>query len=209
MSLLSSLRVGPASVVERLLQAGIAEMSALGPLVLIVRTSADSPHEFTEALESTILREDSISPFMTASAIVTAEFPTVYAPSDPTDGQDQAEMLAELSIAHHSLIPLGSRGAMLRTGERVITLGRSPEASILLLDPSVSARHAELVAMDGGIRLADVSSKNGTLHNGTELRPHDRVWLQPMDRVRFGQVEAFVCDARALRAVLRHPGTLV
>lgn len=98
---------------------------------------------------------------------------------------------------------------MRRTGERLITVGRAADASILLLDPSVSARHAELVLADGGIRLADVASKNGTLHNGTELRPHDRVWLQPMDRVQFGQVEAFVCDARALRAVLRHPGTVV
>lgn len=209
MAFLSSLRVGPASVVERLLKAGAAEIAALGPLVLIVRAPADAPHEFSETLERSIAALESIPPAVLESVLVTSEIPTVHAPSDPSDDPDQAEMLAELSAAPHSIVPLGNRGRAQSSGERVITIGRSPEAQVLLLEPSVSARHAELIVTDAGTRLIDVSSKNGTLHNGSELRPYGKVWLQPMDRVQFGQVEAFICDARALRAVLRYPNTLI
>ncbi|OQX66942.1 MAG: hypothetical protein B6A08_17880 [Sorangiineae bacterium NIC37A_2] len=209
MAFLSSLRVGPASVVERLLKAGAAEIAALGPLVLIVRTPADAPYEFTETLERSILATESIPTAVLESVLVTSEIPTVYAPSDPNNDPDQAAMLAELSAAPHTIIPLGNRGRLQGAAERVITIGRSPEAQVLLLEPSVSARHAELIVTDAATRLVDVASKNGTLHNGSEVRPYDKVWLQPMDRVQFGQVEGFVCDARALRAVLRYPNTLV
>ncbi len=209
MAFLSSLRVGPASVVERLLKAGSAEISALGPLVLIVRSPADAPHEFTETLERSIVTTESIPTAVLESVLVTSEIPTVYAPSDPNNDPDQAEMLAELSAAPHSIIPLGNRGRLQGAGERVITIGRSSEAQVLLLEPSVSARHAELLVSDAGTRLVDVASKNGTLRNGSELRPYGKVWLQPMDRIQFGQVEAFICDARALRAVLRYPSTLI
>ena len=51
----------------------------------------------------------------------------------------------------------------------VTTVGRHPEADIFFDDVTVSRRHAEFRAEDGGHRLVDLNSLNGTFVN------HDRV----------------------------------
>jgi hypothetical protein len=61
-------------------------------------------------------------------------------------------------------------------------LGRSRECEIVLDDPNVSRRHAEVVLDGGSWWLLDLGSTNGVKVNGTrveraELRPGDRVTL--------------------------------
>jgi pSer/pThr/pTyr-binding forkhead associated (FHA) protein len=70
------------------------------------------------------------------------------------------------------------------------------------MDPSVSGKHAAFAWSDGALAVTDLGSKNGTSHNDVRLSPHEKSWVQPMDRLQFGRVEAFLCDPRALRAVL-------
>jgi hypothetical protein len=52
-----------------------------------------------------------------------------------------------------------------------VTVGRNPDADLQLLHPMVSRRHAELsLAGDGGFRVADLGSRNGTMVNNELLQ---------------------------------------
>lgn len=48
-------------------------------------------------------------------------------------------------------------------------IGRSPDASILLVDDSVSRHHAKLKYQNDEFILLDLGSKNGTFLNGTSV----------------------------------------
>ena len=48
----------------------------------------------------------------------------------------------------------------------VMSVGRDPANGIVLPDPSVSTRHAELARLRDGWRLTDLGSTNGTTVNG-------------------------------------------
>src|SRR5436190_6833666 len=78
--------------------------------------------------------------------------------------------------------------------ERSISIGRAPDNRIVIDDPSVSNRHAQLELSGETYRLKDLASTNGTQVNGvpiteTVLRFEDRIW--------FGAIEArFEPDVR-------------
>jgi pSer/pThr/pTyr-binding forkhead associated (FHA) protein len=112
---------------------------------------------------------------------------------------DQIELLSELASAPHCLVPLRAT----RPDGSGFLIGRSPAAEICLSDPSVSAEHARFYLDDEGAKMIDVGSKNGTTLNGRRVDPGEVPWLQPMDRLTFGRVQAFACDPRVLRGVLR------
>ncbi|MEP6823057.1 MAG: FHA domain-containing protein [Chthoniobacterales bacterium] len=71
--------------------------------------------------------------------------------------------------------------------EDVITIGRSPENSIHIDDPSVSGKHARLEMVGEDYHLKDLESTNGTRVNG---QPIQSILLRAGDRVRFGKVES-------------------
>ena len=71
--------------------------------------------------------------------------------------------------------------------EQVITVGRAPDNTIHLDDPSVSGRHAELRAAGKAYQLRDLGSTNGTRVNGS---PTGEIILHSGDRIRFGAVDA-------------------
>lgn len=82
------------------------------------------------------------------------------------------------------------------------TIGRAPENSIQLDEPSVSGRHAELMVAGENCYLKDLDSTNGTLVNG---QPVGSVQLRSGDRIRFGKVEAcYECDAAGSAQPLPH-----
>ena len=68
-----------------------------------------------------------------------------------------------------------------------ITIGRSPDNMIVLDDPSVSGRHAQLQRSGEVFRLKDLESTNGTRVNNETITD---VTLRIGDRLRFGKVEA-------------------
>jgi pSer/pThr/pTyr-binding forkhead associated (FHA) protein len=67
-----------------------------------------------------------------------------------------------------------------------VVIGRSDDADVLVLDPSVSARHAQLINGSRGFEIEDFGSTNGTLVEG---RPIGRTLLQGGERITIGQVE--------------------
>lgn len=76
------------------------------------------------------------------------------------------------------------------TGEP-LSIGRSREADIPLLDDKVSRVHCGIRLSDGDFYLKDLKSRNGTFVNGE--RVEDTVKLKPGDRIQVGST-TFVLD---------------
>ena len=55
----------------------------------------------------------------------------------------------------------------------VTTIGRLPDRSVVLSDPDVSRRHAEIRRASGGFLLVDCESTNGVSVNGAPIQPGD------------------------------------
>jgi pSer/pThr/pTyr-binding forkhead associated (FHA) protein len=71
--------------------------------------------------------------------------------------------------------------------DHIITIGRSPDNTIVINNPSVSGRHAQLQLAGETCRLKDLGSTNGTHVNG---KPVTETLLNFDDRIRFGAAEA-------------------
>jgi hypothetical protein len=78
------------------------------------------------------------------------------------------------------LVGEGRRNVL--SGSRVV-VGRSREADIVLADPNVSRRHAELRHGDSGWEVADLGSTNGIKVNGQRV---NQAALGPGDRITIG-----------------------
>jgi len=80
-------------------------------------------------------------------------------------------------------------GREIRIGRRSASRGIEPEIDLTgpPTDPGISHLHAVILAQPGGgWALLDPGSANGTLINGSELAPGERVALHPGDRVYLG-----------------------
>jgi len=119
---------------------------------------------------------------------------SVHEPED--DGPSSTGALS-LSTAHRlgladeapQLLVLGSDGEPL---ERIsvtrhpVVIGRLSSTDIVLSDPNVSRRHAELRRDGDRWILVDLGSTNGTLVNGKAIKEHQ---LSDGDRLTFGKSE--------------------
>jgi pSer/pThr/pTyr-binding forkhead associated (FHA) protein len=77
----------------------------------------------------------------------------------------------------------------IRIPEGMISLGRKSGNAVVLPDPYLSGRHAEIFAEPSGVYLVDIGSTNGTLVNGQKLEHHDRQLLLDGDEVQLGQTK--------------------
>src|SRR5215470_15056339 len=71
--------------------------------------------------------------------------------------------------------------------DEAITIGRGPDNTIIVNDPSISTHHAQLLLEGDTYRLKDLDSTNGTRVNG---KPVTETVLRFDDRIRFGAAEA-------------------
>jgi pSer/pThr/pTyr-binding forkhead associated (FHA) protein len=109
---------------------------------------------------------------------------TVAVPIDGVGGEEVEVDLDELPSGMGMLVVTrgpnsGSRFAL---DEPVTTAGRHPDSVIFLDDITVSRRHAEVRAVEGGYRVVDVGSLNGTYLNRqrveeAELRDGDELQI--------------------------------
>lgn len=66
-----------------------------------------------------------------------------------------------------------------------MVVGRGVSSDIAIYDPTISRRHAELVARDDGVEVTDLGSSNGTCINGSRIASGR---LRLNDSVTFGKV---------------------
>ena len=99
----------------------------------------------------------------------------VYSPSR------DARRIEPVDDRRQALLVGGGRRNVL-SGSRVV-LGRSREADIVLQDPNVSRRHAELRRNDGGWQIVDLGSTNGIKVNGRRV---DSQPLRQGDQITIG-----------------------
>ncbi len=52
---------------------------------------------------------------------------------------------------------------------RVVVVGRAVTSDVPIYDPTISRRHAEVSLADGGVKVKDVGSSNGTFLNGARI----------------------------------------
>jgi hypothetical protein len=78
------------------------------------------------------------------------------------------------------VLPSGER---LPLGEEVVTVGRTPNSTIVLADPNVSRNHAEIRPVGTGYVVVDLQSTNGTRVNGIRIATHE---LDGGDQITFG-----------------------
>ena len=76
----------------------------------------------------------------------------------------------------------GSRELMELT-ERAITVGRSPDADVVVLDERASRMHCGIRLWDGDYYVKDLQSKNGTFLNDDRV---EMAKISPGDKVRVG-----------------------
>jgi pSer/pThr/pTyr-binding forkhead associated (FHA) protein len=68
-----------------------------------------------------------------------------------------------------------------------VALGRKAPCEIVVDDPEVSSRHAELRREEGQILIVDLGSTNGTKLNGSPLRPQEPTPIYNGDRILVGK----------------------
>jgi hypothetical protein len=64
------------------------------------------------------------------------------------------------------VMPSGER---ITLGDQVVSFGRHPDCTIVLNDPNVSRRHAEVRPVGAGYIICDLGSTNGTKINGVRI----------------------------------------
>jgi pSer/pThr/pTyr-binding forkhead associated (FHA) protein len=69
---------------------------------------------------------------------------------------------------------------------KLMTIGREVHADILINDPSVSKKHAQILSLPGGFLLKDLESSNGTFINNKRI---DETYLADGDLVLFGEAK--------------------
>lgn len=92
-----------------------------------------------------------------------------------------ASRYKESDVAVGTLVlPDGTRVPL---GEYVVTVGRHPDSTLVMADPNVSRRHAEIRPSGDGYVVVDLGSTNGTSIGGARVR--ERL-LADGDDIRFG-----------------------
>ncbi len=74
----------------------------------------------------------------------------------------------------------------------VLTIGREPNASLLINHYAVSRRHAEITYANGHYLLRDLGSRNGTFLNDIRLEPYRVHSLNPRDQIRIAMVMVYM-----------------
>jgi DNA-binding winged helix-turn-helix (wHTH) protein len=108
---------------------------------------------------------------------------TIYGFGYAFSGEDAPTGEPAPSFPRHRLLWAG-REVGLRDG--VIVLGRDASADLLVVDGSISRRHARIEVRAQRVTLEDLDSKNGTFHGGKRIT--SPVVLSDGDEIRLGSV---------------------
>src|SRR3954466_13046740 len=67
------------------------------------------------------------------------------------------------------LVVLESSSQVVKLPVGAFTVGRAPEADLVIDDPSISRLHARFLVTGDAVVLSDAGSRNGTLVNGARI----------------------------------------
>ncbi len=109
----------------------------------------------------------------------------VYSTSDRLREELDRPAPAELARATRAMVL--AEGKRIVIGPAGATLGRSRDCDVVLADPNVSRRHAELRPSGPGWTVRDLGSTNGTTRNGRPVRGAEP--LEPGDRLLLGTAD--------------------
>jgi hypothetical protein len=117
---------------------------------------------------------------------------------------DRTSLIRSLGNERYHVVPVSKRTDVDAVFGDRISIGRALNKDIVLRHTSISKFHAYFHQYEPDrCVLADADSKNGTVVNGTRLKPKDPIEVANGDRVTFGSISTVVLDARALWRVLR------
>jgi hypothetical protein len=108
--------------------------------------------------------------------------PIAAAPSSAAPGRQRGWRLVVVAPGDTGLAP-GVEFAVAGT----MTIGRDMSAGIVLGDPSVSSHHAAIERVQGGWRLTDLGSTNGTSVGGRPIGPSGAL-LKGGEKISLGAV---------------------
>ena len=102
------------------------------------------------------------------------------------DPQHQIEDLSDLEPGTGMLVVVRgpNAGSRFLLDRDATTIGRHPDSDIFLDDVTVSRRHAEVLREEGGVRVRDLGSLNGSYVNGDRV---DERALATGDEVQIGR----------------------
>jgi DNA-binding NtrC family response regulator len=95
----------------------------------------------------------------------------------------------ELDAAELRVVAGPEKGAHVALGSIALTIGSAADNGLVLHDPTVSARHAEVLVEDRGYVIRDLASKNGVLLHGW---PIERAPLCDRMQLRLGRTTLHV-----------------
>ncbi len=140
-------------------------------------TVAISPSDFEqfESYAEALTRELSDAVRAHAREETYAFVGPVHVELNPDEGVGVGEFLVASEIAE---APGGASvgslslpdGGRIGIGEEPVTIGRLPECDVVLGDPNVSRRHAEIRRQGTGFVVVDLGSTNGTRVNGAGVK---------------------------------------
>jgi DNA-binding NtrC family response regulator len=81
----------------------------------------------------------------------------------------------------------GPEGKAVAIGTTPCIVGRGDHCQVVVRDPQVSVSHCELMATEGGVRVRDLDSKNGTFVHQARIESGGAIYLAADARLRFGQ----------------------
>ena len=84
-------------------------------------------------------------------------------------------------------------GGQIRLREGLIQIGGAPDSDLVLDDPSVGRRHAQLLCDADGCRVMDLTGSGGTFLNQLRLRAEAPTLLRDGDRLRVGPFVLTFC----------------
>jgi len=139
-----------------------------------------------------------------------------------TTGLAMASTRSRTAPRSYNLQVLGQNGPIVALGARPVIVGAHASCDLVLVDPQVSRRHAELAITTDGVRVKDLGSTNGTWWQGTKVgevtvtagstiqfgntpvrvSAGDAPSLPPSDRDHFGEMAGQSVAMRELFAVL-------
>jgi hypothetical protein len=143
----------------------------MAPNRFTISVGADD-RERLAAIEQTLLRElvDAARDHARTESYKLAGPIEVTMATAPGLGKGSFRVWAELAEGSPTAAVVMADGTRIDVGDEPVSLGRASDCSIVLADPTVSKRHAELRREGTDVVVVDLGSTNGTKVNGAGVR---------------------------------------